>query len=266
MITHWPLSLLLNLIILRVELTWLFLYEYYIIWVDVTRLCVIVILLYIFVIYNFVIWMSISVYIFVMLISVQMNFNIIKKIGHAHLCMNDYPYSFGFSAFTFIYAWISSSIFFWIFVMHIYVLMTILIIFRLSWCTSLYEWLSILLWVFVMYIFVQRTIHNLLYFRHAHLCTNKYSYFFSFLSCTSLYEQISILFLYGFSSYTSLYKWLYIFLWVFVIHIFVRMNIHIFLVSVFIMHIFVRMTIHIITVLDFVMHIFVRMTINIILV
>ena len=58
-------------------------------------------------------------------------------------------------------------------------------------------------------------------FHHAHLCTNNYPY-----SCTSLYEWLSILFFYVFSSCTSLCEWLSIFLWVFVMHIFVRMTIH----------------------------------------
>ena len=53
------------------------------------------------------------------------------------------------------------------------------------------------------------------------------------------------MFLYGFSSCTSLYEWLSIFLWVFVMYIFVRMTIHIILVWFFVMHISVRMTIHI---------------------
>ena len=75
MMSHWPLSLWVNFIILRIELT---------------RFCV-------FVVYNFVLWMSILEYVFV-----------------------------------------------WVFVMHIFVRMTIHII---------------LVWVFFMHIFVRMTIH-----------------------------------------------------------------------------------------------------------
>ena len=66
------------------------------------------------------------------------------------------------------------------------------------------------------------------------------------------------MFLYGFSSCTCLYEWLSIFLWVFVMHISVRMTIHFFLNGfssctflyewlsifwwIFVMHISVRMT------------------------
>ena len=68
------------------------------------------------------------------------------------------------------------------------------------------------------------------------------------------------MFLYGLSSCTSLYEWLSIFLWVFVMYIFVRMTIHIMLACVFVIHISIRMTIHIL--MGFVMHIFLRMTIH----
>ena len=53
------------------------------------------------------------------------------------------------------------------------------------------------------------TIHNILGFCHANLCTNDYPYSYGFSSCKSLYEWISI------------------FLWVFIVHIFVQRNIHI---------------------------------------
>ena len=46
-----------------------------------------------------------------------------------------------------------------------------------SSCTCLYEWLSIFLWVFVVYMFVRMTIHiNLMGFRHVHVCTNDYPF------------------------------------------------------------------------------------------
>ena len=60
-----------------------------------------------------------------------------------------------------------------------------------------------------MHISVRMTIHIIIDFCHAPLCTNYYQYSYGFLSCTSLY------------------KWKSILLWFFVIHIFVRMTIHI---------------------------------------
>ena len=67
---------------------------------------------------------------------------------------------------------------------------------------------------------------------------------FYHVQCCTLNVHINIYILYGFSSWTSLYEWLSIFLWVFVMYIFVRMTIHIILVWVFVMYISVRMTIH----------------------
>ena len=98
----------------------------------------------------------------------------------------------------------------------------------------------------VMQIFVRQTMSILICVRHAHLCTNNSQYSYGFLSCTSLYKWLSLLLLYGFSSCTSLYVWIYIFLCVFVMHIFVRMTIHILFIRFFFTHIFVRMTIPII--------------------
>ena len=43
-------------------------------------------------------------------------------------------------------------------------------------CTSLYKWLSILFLVFVMQIFVWMTIHIVIGFCHAHIYTNDYPY------------------------------------------------------------------------------------------
>ena len=83
------------------------------------------------------------------------------------------------------------------------------IFFWFSSCTFLYEWLSILFYVFVMHISVKMTIHIILGFCHAHLCTNDYPDYFRFLSCTSLYKWISRL------------------LWVFVIHISIWMTLQI---------------------------------------
>ena len=140
--SHWPLSLWVNFIILQVELT----------------------RLYVFVMYNFVIWMSILVYVFVWVFVMHMcanDYPYYSCIGfrHAHFCMNDSPYSYEFSSCTSLYEWL--FIFFF---------------YGFSSCTFLDEWLSIFLWVFVMHIFVRMTIHILMGFRHAHLCTNDYPF------------------------------------------------------------------------------------------
>ena len=68
------------------------------------------------------------------------------------------------------------------------------------------------------------------------------------------------MFLYGFSSCTCLYEWLTILVWVFVMHMFVRMTIDIIVAWVFVMYISVRLSIHIL--IGFVMYMFVRMTIH----
>ena len=60
-----------------------------------------------------------------------------------------------------------------------------------------------------MCISVGMTIHIIIGFFHAHICTNDYPYYCRFLLCTSLCELISILF------------------FVFIVHISLRMNIHI---------------------------------------
>ena len=95
----------------------------------------------------------------------------------------------------------------------------------------------VFVWVFVMHIFLRMTIHILMYFRHVHVCTNDYPYFYGFLSCTCLYEWLSIFlcmgFHYahfctndypflsnGFSSCTFMYEWLpFRCIWAFVMHI-----------------------------------------------
>ena len=106
--------------------------------------------------YNFVLWMSVLVYVFVVHKFVRMTFNIISGFRHAHLFTNEYPDCFWFSSCTFLYKWLSYS-------------------FGFSWCKYLYEWLFILVWVFVMHIFVRMTIHIILDFHHSHFCTNDYS-------------------------------------------------------------------------------------------
>ena len=93
---------------------------------------------------------------------------------HAHFCTNDYPYSYGFSSCTSLYEWLS-----------------ILFLYGFSSCTSLYEWLSIFLWIFVMHIFVWMTIHIIMGFHHAHLFPNDYPYsygVFFFIYCQFVWD------------------------------------------------------------------------------
>ena len=146
-------------------------------------------------------------------------------------------------------------------------------------CISLYKWRSIFLWVFVMYMFVQMTIHFLVYgflsmhisvrmtihffwmgFHHAHLCTNDYPFLLMGFRyehfCTNdypfLFEWIIVMhisvqrsniyfwmdcchalfctkechfFLNGLLSCTFLYDWLpFIFQWIVVMLISVRIT------------------------------------------
>ena len=123
---------------------------------------------------------------------------------------------YGFSLWTCLYEWL--SIFLWVFVMYMFVRMTIhIIVDGFSSCTFLYEWLSISFdWVFVTYMFARMTIHILMGFRHVHVCTDDYPYYcYGLSSCTRLYEWLSISLCTGFSSCTFLYEWLSIsFEWV----------------------------------------------------
>ena len=166
--------------------------------------------------------------------------------------------------------------------MHISIQMTIHILFG---------------WVFVMHISVQMTIHILIGFCHAHICTNEYPFLcvwvfvmhisvrmtihfvFVWVFVMHISVQMTIHFLlYGFLSCTFLYEWLSIFIWVFVMHISLRMTIHILFEFVFVVHISVRMTNHILFCIGFrhahfctndylysfgfsVMYIFIRITI-----
>ena len=98
---------------------------------------------------------------------------------HAHLCMNDYPYTYGFSVFimhTFLQMTI--HIFVSVFVMYIFLRMTILMLFVL---------------IFVMHIFLQMTIHAFMGFRNSHLCTNDYPYSYGFF-VMAIFLWMSILF------------------------------------------------------------------------
>ena len=87
--SHLPQSLWVNFIILRVDLTQSYVYEHYMLWVDLTRLCVISILLYILSYKNLNKLLSILVYFYVIHNSVQMTMNFIIWFCHAQLCMND---------------------------------------------------------------------------------------------------------------------------------------------------------------------------------
>ena len=59
-------------------------------------------------------------------------------------------------------------------------------------CTTLYDWLWILFWVFVMHISVRMTIHSIIDFRHAHLCTNDYPYSFGIDSVMHIFVWMTI--------------------------------------------------------------------------
>ena len=110
-------------------------------------------------------------------------------------------------------------------------------------------WMSILtnvfVWVFVMYMFVRMTIHISMRFRHVHVCTNDYPYYYVWVFVMHISVQMTIypllfvmgfrpvhvctndypFLLNGFSSCTFLYGWLhYHFEWVFVMYISVRMT------------------------------------------
>ena len=133
----------------------------------------------------------------------------------------------------------------WVFVMHIFVRMTIHILIgfcRVHVCTNYYPFPCV--WVFVMHISVRMTtISFCMGFRYAHLCKNDYHLFLNgFSSCTFLYKWLpflfewvfvmhisvrrnTIFFLNGFSSCTFLFEWLpFLFEWVFVMYISVRMT------------------------------------------
>ena len=133
---------------------------------------------------------------------------------------------YGFSSCTCFYEWL--SILLWVFIMYIFVRMTINII---------------LVWFFVMYISVRMTIHILMGFRHVHVCTNDYPFPCGWVFVMHISAQMTTIsfwmgfchvnfcmndyhfFLSGFSSCTFMYKWLpFHFEWVFVVHISVGMN------------------------------------------
>ena len=78
-----------NFIILRVDLTRVYVNEYYMLWVHLSQLRVISILLWVFVMYNYV----------------QMTIHISICICHAQLCMNDYAYNYRLLSCTTLYKW-----------------------------------------------------------------------------------------------------------------------------------------------------------------
>ena len=158
--------------------------------------------------------------------SVQMTMHILMGFRHVHLCTKDYA---------------------GVFVMHISVRMTIHILFVFySFCTFLYEWLSIsfckdfrhahfctndyplpCVFFFYMHISIWMTIHIL--FVLVSSCTFAYIFIYVLMvssSCTFLYEWPSTFFGIWCSSCTFLYEWLSnIFLyWVFVMFISVWMT------------------------------------------
>ena len=150
-----------------------------------------------FVMYNFVLWMSILryvfVWVFVMHIFVRMTIHILMGFCNVHLCTNDYPY-YSFMVFRHVDLCTNDYPY-----SH-----------GFSSCTSLYKWLSISLCMgFVMHSSVRMTIHFFwMDFLHVHFCTNDYHFFLN-----------------GFSSCTFLYGWLPSnFEWIFVIYISVRMT------------------------------------------
>ena len=115
---------------------------------------------------------------------------------HAHLCSNYHPYFYGFSSFTYLYEWLSISLCMGLRHTHFCTNDNPFFLYGFLSYTFLYERLSIFLWVFVMYIFVRMTTHIsfCMGFRLAHFCTNDYPYSYGFLSCTSLYEWLSLFF------------------------------------------------------------------------
>ena len=146
MMSHWPSSFLVKL-------------HHFSSWIN-SVVC--------FVMYNFVLWMSILTYVFawvnVMHIFVRMTIHILMGFRHVHLCTNDYPY---YSCMCFRHVHLCTNDYpfpcVWVFVMHIFLRTTMhSLVYGFSSCTFLYEWLSISLCVG---------------FRHAHFCTNEYHFF-----------------------------------------------------------------------------------------
>ena len=148
------------------------------------------------------------VWVFVMHIPVRMTINFFSMgFRHAHLCTNDYPFLLKwFSSCTFLYKWLSIS-FEWVFVMYMFVRMTIHFFWmgfrHVHGCTNDYPFLFE--WVFVMHISVRMTIISCwMYCRHLHFCMNDYHFFLMDCRhlhfCTNDYH----FFVNGLSSFTFL--------------------------------------------------------------
>ena len=83
------------------------------------------------------------------------NFIILQVEINSFVCFVMYKFVLWMSILTYVFVWV--------FVMYMFVRLTIHILMVLS-CTCLYEWLSISFeWVFVMYMFVLMTIHIIVY-------------------------------------------------------------------------------------------------------
>ena len=134
---------------------------------------------------------------------------------------------YGFSSCTCLYEWL--SIFLWVFVMYMFLRMTIHIILmgfpHVHVCTNDYPFPCV--WVFVMHISVGMTIHFFwMSFRHAHFCTNDYPFLCVWVFVMHISVGMTIhFFMYGFSSWTFLYEWLCISFGFFFMYIFLRMTI-----------------------------------------
>ena len=137
-----------------------------------------------------------------------------------------------------------------------------------SSCTFLYEWLSISFeWVFVMHISVQiTTISFWMDFRHSHLCTNDYHFFLNGLSsCTFLYKWLPFIFEWIVVMHISV-RMTTISFWMDCRHAHFCMNDYHFVVYGFLSCIFCAMTFYILCIWIFVIHISVRMPLHILLV
>ena len=177
MMSHWPLSFWVKL-------------HHFTSWID-SVVC--------FVMYNFVLWMSILIYVFVwvfvMYIFVRMTIHIAMGFHHVHLCTNDYPYYYGFSSCDPLYEWLSISLGF----RHVHFCTNDYHFFLngFSSCTFLYEWLPFLFeWIFAIHISIRMTTISLyMGFRHAHYVQMTFHILCIWISsCTFLCEWLPIFF------------------------------------------------------------------------
>ena len=96
------------------------------------------------------------------------------------------------------------------------------------------SWINLVVFLWILYVMIWSNpvmcyIHNIIHFCHVQLCTLnvRISIFF----CHAQLWTNDIQYYYRFSSCTSLYKWISIFFWIFVMHISVRMTFNILLDS-----------------------------------